>query len=163
MENYNCLFLFCYLIVFNCVCVRACYKIYLFCCLYFILLPVVAVSFVTCIVDSPWMLKRSLSMYHVTSVFGFHRHGCPPTVLRLPQSISVHVCQARTLGASHVCSRDITPQAENRGPSMGVISMPKHICVLLQGWVKNYKVMLKLKSASSLFWGSSTRHHISLN
>lgn len=48
------------------------------------------------LVDSTWMLKRRLSMYHVTSVFGFHRHGCPPTVLHLPQSISVHVCQAKT-------------------------------------------------------------------
>lgn len=67
------------------------------------------------------------------------------------------------LGASHVYSRDITPRADNRGPSLGMISMPEHICVPLQGWVKNYKVILKLKPTRSLFWGSSMWHHISLN
>lgn len=62
-------------------------------------------------------------MYHVTGVFAFHRHGCPPTIYQDP-SISAHVCQAKTSGASRVCRRDNTPRAENAGPSLGVISMP---------------------------------------
>lgn len=41
-----------------------------------------------------------------------HRHSSPPRVLHLPQSISVHVCQAKTGGASHVCSRNITAREQ---------------------------------------------------
>lgn len=78
-------------------------------------------------------------------------------------SICVCVCQAREQSLSWVCVRDKVAHVENRSPSWGLISMPEHICRLLQGGLSNNKVMLKLKLACMLLWASSVQHHISLN